>query len=340
MSNFKKFNLLRSVECSGLPITRACKKLDIPLSTFYRWKRKYQGKGLQGLADRPPVSSYYWNKLLPDEEEKMLEIAELHPEWPSRQLACYISDNCGFTVSESTVYRVLKRNGLIASRIVKTFPAGPEYKVKTRRVNQQWQIDATYMFTKNWGWYYLISVLDDYSRKILAWRLQSNMDSNAFTDVVELACEFAGLKYKPLMTGSDGNPKLVSDRGPGLISKAFSEYLETRGIGHILASPYHPQTNGKIERFHRSAKERINLVIWDSPDELELEINNFIAYYNQERYHEALGNVTPDDVYFGRRSEILKRRAKLKASTLTRRKILNKKLSVVKLNLTTRVNSC
>jgi len=320
MSAQQKLEILRAVEMSPLPVRKALERLDIAPSTYYRWRREYRCSGRHGLVDKPTRSGVPWNRLLEREQDTIKELALRHPEWSSREISAYLADCCGFTASESSVYRILRREGWIKPVEKKTFPASEEFHTKTRRPNQQWQTDATYLLVKNWGWYYLISVLDDFSRKILAWELQSSMNADAFADVVELACERAGVGQTPPV-----GLNLVSDRGPALISAAFGDYLEAKGIGHILASPYHPQTNGKIERYHRTLKQRIHLVVWERPEELRKEIQSFIGYYNSRRYHEALGNVTPDDVYFGRREEILERRRQLKKWTLRRRQKANRR---------------
>jgi putative transposase len=319
-----KLEVLRAVEGAGLPMKQALSQLAIARSTYYRWRRAFRQRGQPGLHDRPPIRGRAWNRILPEERDKILEVALLFPDWSPRQVSCHITDTAGFAVSESSVYRILKQEGLAHALQQKTFPAGSEYRVKTSRPNQQWQTDATYLLVKNWGWYYLISVLDDFSRRILAWLLRSAMAAGDFSDVIEAACESAGIHSIPKMD----RPRLVTDRGPALLSLDFGRYLEVKGIGHILASPYHPQTNGKIERYHRSCKEQINLVVWESPDELEREIAGFVEYYNSRRYHEALGNVTPDDVYFGKRDSIQTRRRRLQGKTLARRQAINAKLAL------------
>ena len=311
----EKLTLLRAVERSGFTVKDACARLDIPERTYYRWRSKFRAKGKAGLCDERSAPDVVWNKLLEGEREKIIEIAHTHPEWSSREISFFITDHEGFSVSESSVYRILKELGLIRAHDVDSFPAGKEYTNKPKRVNQQWQTDATHILVKNWGWFYLISVLDDYSRKIVAWRLQTNMTAEAFAQVVELAC----IRIKE----GEPMPKLVSDRGPALISEAFGTYLEAKGIGHILASPYHPQTNGKIERYHKSLKEQIYLTTNDCPNELKAEIGKFISNYNSKRYHEGIGNVAPDDVYYGRRDEIIKRRKEKKHATIKKRKELN-----------------
>jgi putative transposase len=319
MSADRKLEVLRTVQRCGVPVGKALSKLGIYASTYYRWRRRFRIGGAEALKDRKPYRERNWNQLLAMEQAQVLEVALRYPERSSREISCQVADTCGFTVSESTVYRLLRQAGLIKPRDTRRFAAGAEYRVKTQRPNQMWQTDATYLLVKNWGWYYLISILDDYSRKILAWRLQAAMDAECFSEVVELACEATGMDA--VLGGR--RAKLLSDHGAALISKPFGQYLEARGIGHIFASPYHPQTNGKIERYHRSCKEQVSLFTWETPMQLEQEISRFITFYNGHRYHEALGNVTPDDVYYGRRESILERRAKLKAETLSRRRAIN-----------------
>jgi RNA-directed DNA polymerase len=317
MTPEEKLEILGAVESSSLPVKDSLTRLDLPSSTYYRWKENFARRGKGGLHDRSPFKGRTWNEILPHEEKRILEVADLYPDRSPREISVHISDNDDFSVSESTVYRVLKRNDLIRTPEKKTFPAGPEYLVKTKRVNEMWQTDASHIIVKNWGWYYLISVLDDFSRKILAWLLQPSMDTDSFSAVIELACEATGMDGIPV----ENRVKLLSDRGSALISKPFGQYLEAKGLGHIFASPYHPQTNGKIERYHRSCKEKIHLVVWESPDDLRQEITKFVTYYNAERYHGALGNVTPDDVDYGRREAILERSKAIKSATLLRKEV-------------------
>ena len=114
--------------------------------------------------------------------------------------------------------------------------------------------------------------------------------------------------------------RLLSDNGPGYVSRAFRDYL---GMVHILASPFHPQTNGKLERYHQTLKRDVNQLPYEMPSDLETAIVAFVSYYNCRRYHKALGNVTPSDVLRGRRQEILRRRKEVQARTIERRRQLN-----------------
>ena len=311
--------VIEEVERRLVPVRTALKHMGIPSSTYYRWRKAYRRDGLDGLRDRPSDPRRVWNQVTAEERDTVIEQALKNPDEPSRQVAFRVTDECGFSISESTVYRILKAIGLVPDREVKGFPAGDEYVDKPTHVNEQWQTDATFLKVVGWGWYFLISILDDVSRRILAWRLQSKMDGEAFSEVVQDALDATGLSHAPPLK----KPRLLSDNGPGLVGKAFQGFIEGAGITHILASPYHPQTNGKIERYHRSLKERVLLVVHTTPWELAETIAAFVAYYNAERYHEALGNVTPDDVYFGRRDEILKKRELLKAETMARRRAIN-----------------
>ena len=162
--------------------------------------------------------------------------------------------------------------------------------------------------------------MDDYSRFILAWELKNDMTATSLIDVVQKAVDITGMTDVLV----ENRTVLLSDNGSGYLSRQFGEYLRLVGLRHIVASPYHPQTNGKIERYHRSIKGELKLLPYKMPGELEKAIAAFIDYYNHRRYHEGLGDVTPYDVYTGRHLEILQDRKEAKSRTLQARKNYNR----------------
>ena len=317
MSAIEKREILSLVAESGLPCRRALAQLRLAKSTYYRWlRRQVEGK----LQDRKGGCKNPWNKLSPEEEEKILVLARASPEISSRELALRVIDTEGWYVSESTVYRILRREGLIKLAEIVGFKAGKEYHRKTKRPNDLWATDCAHLKVVDWGWYYLVTVMDDFSRFILAWELKSDMAACSLIDVVQQAVDLTGMTDVPV----EDRTVLLSDNGSGYLSRQFSEYLRLVGIRHIIASPYHPQTNGKIERYHRTIKGEIKLVPYEMPGELKEAIKAFIDYYNYWRYHEGLGNVTPYDVYTGRDLEILQRRKEAKSRTLQERMDYNR----------------
>jgi len=159
-------------------------------------------------------------------------------------------------------------------------------------------------------------VLDDYSRKILAWDLVKTIRTPDLADVIQLPVEATGLDKAPRVQ----RPALLTDNGSGYISNLMGDFLRTLGLRHLRAKSHHPQTIGKLERYHRTMKQEVTLLVHLSPDQLREAIRRFVDYYSRERYHEALGNVTPDDVYFGRREAILARRKVLQIRTLIARR--------------------
>jgi len=155
---------------------------------------------------------------------------------------------------------------------------------------------------------------------ILAWELKGDMAGGSLEDVIQQAVDTTGMEDVPV----EDRTVLFSDNGAGYLSRQFNDYLRLVGIRHIIASPYHPQTNVKIERYHRSIKGELSSVPYETPHELEEAIRHFVEYYNYRRYHEGLGNVTPYDVYTGRHFEIIQRRREAKERTLERRKDYNR----------------
>jgi transposase InsO family protein len=288
---------------------QALVELGIPKSTYYRWRR---GKPDAGKRKRP------WNHVTPNEERRILAVAREFPELSSRQLSAWITDNEGFAVSESTVYRILRREGLVKRQEIQ-LSAAKEYHTKTTRPHQMWATDASYFRVAGWGYYYLVTVMDDYSRFILGWKLQKDMSANSLIEVVQEAVDATGMTDVPV----EDRTRLLSDNGAGYVSRAFRDYLNLVGIKHILSAPFHPQTNGKVERYQQSLKREVNQLPYELPSQLEKAIADFVDYYNYRRYHKALGDVTPADVLYGRREEILERRKEVRIQTANHRRNYN-----------------
>ena len=315
MSAQEKSEVLTRVEETRWGKRKLLAQLQVPRSTYYRWRaRERQGK--QECLARVP-----WNRLSLPEEAAVLAAARESPEWSSRQLATWITDHLGLSVGESTVYRILRREGLVKPPVMQLL-AGKEYHRKTSGPHQMWATDASYFRVSGWGYYYMVTVMDDYSRSILAWKLQVDMTADSLIQVVQVAVDITGMAEVPL----EDRTRLLSDNGSGYVSRAFRDYLSLVGIRHVRAAPYHPQTNGKLERYHQSIKQEVNQVPYEAPSDLEVAIAGFVDYYNNRRYHKALGNVTPDDVLHGRREEILITRKEVKAQTLAQRKRYNELL--------------
>ena len=165
----------------------------------------------------------------------------------------------------------------------------------------------------------MVTVMDDFSRFILAWRLQVDMTSASPIEVVQDAVDRTGMTDVPV----EDRTRLLSNNGSGYISRLFREYLQLVGIRHIFAAPFHPQTNGKLERYHQTLKRDVNQVPYDVPGELEAAIDEFVAFYNHRRYHKALRDITPADMLAGRRDEVLGRRKEVKDRTINRRRLSN-----------------
>jgi len=312
MSAVEKAIILARVEKQSRGKRQALAALGIPKSSYYRW-RQWQPDSRN--RERP------WNRITPEEESKILAVARESPELSSRQLAAWITDNEGFAVSESTVYRILRREGLV-KRQETQITAANEYHTKTTRPHQMWATDASYFRVVGWGYYYLVTVMDDYSRFILAWKLQKDMSANSLIEVIQEAVDATGMTDVPV----ENRTRLLSDNGAGYVSRTFRDYLRLVGISHILAAPYHPQTNGKLERYHQSIKREVNQLPYDLPSQLERAIADFVDYYNYHRYHKALGNVAPADVLYGRREQILQRRKEVQIQTINRRRDYNRDL--------------
>ena len=324
----EKLEIIKLVEQSHLPAQRTLDRLGIPRRTFYRWYDRYMGGGPEALQDRPSAPSRVWNRIPADIQDQInydqiIELALEQSELSPRELAVRFTDKTRYFVSEASVYRLLKAHDLITSPAYVVIKAANEFHTKTTRPNQMWQTDFTYFKIIGWGWMYLSTVLDDYSRYIIAWKLCATMRAQDVTDTLDMAlaasgCDQAHVRHKP---------RLLSDNGPSYIAGELADYIEARSMSHVRGAPMHPQTQGKIERWHQTLKNRILLENYFLPGDLQTQIGAFVEHYNHRRYHESLDNVTPADAYFGRAAAIIKQRERIKRQTIQHRRLQHRKIA-------------
>ena len=317
----EKREIIQVVEDSPLGVKRTLRELDVNRSTFYDWYRRYRDGGDGALSVRPSQERRFWNAIPPWVKKNVVESALEHLDKSPRELAWHLTDTQGYFISESSVYRILKVNDLITSPAYTVLSAKDKFDQPTTRVNQLWQTDFTYLKVVHWGWYYLSTVMDDYSRYILAWRLCSTMATADVKATIDDAIAWSRVDHVYIRH----RPRLLSDNGPCYTSGELKQYLADRGFTHTRGKPYHPMTQGKIERYHRSMKNILLLDNYYCPEELTAQIGAFVEYYNHRRYHESLDNVTPADFYHGRAAAILEQRERIKRETIIRRRIAYRK---------------
>jgi len=317
----EKLEIIRLVETSPLPVCKTLAQIDIPKSTFYAWLDRYQAGGIEALEDHRPKPKRVWNRIPDDVREKIVALALDQPDLSPREIAVAFTDRQRSFVSEASVYRLLKARGLVTSPAFIVMKAADKFANPTTAINQLWQTDFTYLKVTGWGWFYLSTVLDDFSRYIVAWKLCTTMAAADVTETLELALQASGLDQ----AGLEQRPRLLSDNGPSYVASDLSQWLEDQGMKHTRGKPYHPMTQGKIERWHLSLKSRILLENYYLPGDLERAVADFVEHYNHRRYHESLDNLTPADVYFGRGERISRQREEIKRKTIELRRRLHLK---------------
>lgn len=295
-------------ERTGLPETFFVKKLGIYPDKFIDWKRRY-GKDNRHNSSVP---RYYWIEEW--EKEAVIEFYRNNDCEGYRRCAYMMMDRDIVYLSPSSVYRILSNAGELNRWNTGTSEKGKGFN-QPSGPHKHWHIDITYVRIQG-IYYYLICILDGYSRYIVHWDLREEMEDKDIGIVQQTALE----KY------SDKKPCFITDNGGQFISKNFKEFISSNGLTHIKTSPHYPQSNGKIERFHKSIKGEC--IRKKSPlylKEAKEKIEEYIKYYNEERLHSSLGYITPKDVLEGRREEIKKGRERKLEKRREERKRLRKK---------------
>jgi transposase InsO family protein len=269
-------------ERTGLPAGKLLGWLELATSKFHEWRKRYGRPN--GHNGRMPRDGW----LAAWEKQAIRDYHERHPLEGYRRLAFMMLDDDIVAVSPSSVYRVLKQAGRLDRKWQKPSKKGAGF-VQPLQAHEHWHVDVSYL---NLGgtFYYLCSLLDGYSRFIVHGEIRESMTERDVETIVQRGLEkFPGQR-----------PRIISDNGPQFIAKDFKEFIRLTGITHVRTSPYYPQSNGKLERWHGSLKgERFRLAAPATLDEARRVVSAFVTHYNEARLHSALGYITPADKLAG-----------------------------------------
>jgi len=276
---------------TGIKATKMIQWIGIGRSKYYDWFNRY-GKVNEHNAWIPRD---FW--LTCYERQAIIDYYHDHPLEGYRRLTYMMMDADIVAVSPSSVYRVLTNAGLLSRWNRKPSKKGTGFH-QPLRAHEHWHIDISYINICG-TFYYLCSILDGFSRYVVHWEIRQAMTEAD----VEIILQRAREKFP------DAKPRIISDNGPQFISKDFKEFIRISGMTHVKTSPYYPQSNGKLERYHRMIKGtciRVNSPL--SLTDARRLVTDFVDYYNNNRLHSAIGYITPNDKLEGRAETILAER--------------------------------
>ena len=290
---------------TGWPLRRILRQLGVSKSRYHAWAQRAAAETLDDLI-RPPTSPW---AVLPEEVEAVIGYALQHPQDGYRRLAWMMVDEDVAYLSPASVYRVLQKADLLyrwkRSRSVGQRPAEPT------RPHERWHTDLMYLRVGD-VWYFLVTVLDAYSRYVVHWDLLTSMTAADVRVVIQDA-----------LTTTGAHPDVVSDNGSQFTAKDFKELVRDFALEHIRIRTYHPESNGRLERFHRSTREALAEAELDNFSKARVIIGRWVVHYNERRLHAALHYLPPAEYYSGDPVARLAERARKLAAARTRRRALN-----------------
>jgi putative transposase len=272
---------------TGLAVYCLLLWLGLATSKWHNWKNRY-GKANEHNAWVPRD---HW--LEEAEKQAILDYHDQHPLEGYRRLAFMMLDADVVAVSPSSVYRVLRAAGVLDRHNTKPSKKGAGF-AQPLRAHEHWHVDVSYLNLAG-TFYYLCSILDGYSRYIVHWEIRETMTEAEIETILQRARE----KFP------EAKPRIISDNGPQFIARDFKEFIRLCGMTHVKTSPYYPQSNGKIERWHRTLKG--DCIRTETPltlEDVQRIVSRYVEHYNNVRLHSAIGYISPKDKLAGREKAI------------------------------------